>query len=290
MHNLRLCDRSEATHFLTRLFERFPGILEREEGAILLTHAWWFVPDELLWASLNRVRQGSWEKGPQAYGELLALRAFLFPEDEHAQRELTSAFEVPADDQEAVCIRIAFACAGMWARSDTRGAVTECLLRLIPGATPQVGSALMHVFSTSDSLLPDDATHRFLEALIQRPQVLTYTEDGWFIDRLEGLLPDDADAVYRLCREVVRLHGRDLGSPRRSWSMSTANLTNVALTLHRLDDPFRAKGLELFESLLDIRLPDAEAALREIDLRPLGAGISTMARHRPRRRRRSAPQ
>ena len=49
--------------------------------------------------------------------------------------------------------------------------------------------------------------------------------------------------------------------------MHAANLTTVALTLHRMDDPCRRMGLELFESLLDIRLPDAEAALREIDLR-----------------------
>ena len=43
-------------------------------------------------------------------------------------------------------------------------------------------------------------------------------------------------------------------------------------------------GLELFEALLDIRLP-AEAALREINLRPPGAGTSSMM-PRPRRRRR----
>ena len=48
---------------------------------------------------------------------------------------------------------------------------------------------------------------------------------------------------------------------QRGLSLRVANLTNVALTLHRLDDPCRGMGLELFEALLDMQLPDAEAAL-----------------------------
>jgi hypothetical protein len=163
-------------------------------------------------------------------------------------------------------------------------------VRLIPGATDLIGSALMHIFSASDSLLPDAATHRVLEELIQHPQIMSCTEDGWLIERLESLLPHEPETVYRLCREIVKLRGRDLGSLQRGWAMHTANLTNIALTLHRLDSPYRGLGLELFEALLDIHLPDAEAALREMDLRPPGAGgqaLPRLAARRHRRRRRA---
>jgi hypothetical protein len=283
---LQMCDHAVATRLLARLFERFPGILEREEGAALLTHVWSFAPGESLWAWLARVRQGSWAKGAQAYGELLALRALLFPEDERAQRDLRSAIEASSGDGGAVRTGIAFTCANMWERADTRQAATECLVRLITCADDNVGSAVMHVFDASDSLLPDNATHRLLDALVRSPGPLLRAEDGWFIERLEGLLPNEAETVYRLCREVIHQRGQDLGSLQRSWSMHTANLTNVALTLHRMDDPYRAMGLELFEGLLDIRLPDAEAALREIDLRPPGAGVGVMPRPRRHGRRR----
>src|SRR5262249_45006254 len=100
-------------------------------------------------------------------------------------------------------------------------------------------------------------------------------------------LPNEAETVYRLCREVIHQRGQDLASLQRGWSMHAANLTTVALTLHRMDNPYRGMGLELFEALLDIRLPDAEAALREIDLRPPGAvgGMPPIRPRRPRRRR-----
>ena len=134
----------------------------------------------------------------------------------------------------------------------------------------------MHVFGASDSLLPDDATHQIFDAIVKSPQVLACAKDGWFIERLEGLLPNEAEAVYRLCREVIRLRGRDLGSLQMSWSMHAAHLTNVALTLHRLEEPYRGMGLELFEELLNVRVPDAEAALREIDLRPPGRDVEVL--------------
>jgi nucleoside phosphorylase len=289
---LHLCDHAGAACFLGRLFERFPGVLEREEGAVLLTNVWSFVPAESLWVWLSRLRQGIWAKGAQAYGELLGLRVLIYPEDERARREIEAVLgcgpEPPADLQ-AVRTGVAFACANLWKRADTRRAATECLVRLILDADDDVGSAVMHLFIPSDSLLPDDATHQLLDALMRCPQVLVCTEEGWFIERLERLLPNEAETVCRLCREVIRLRGQDFGSIQRSWSMHAANLTSVALTLHRLDDPYRGMGLELFEALLDIRLPDAEAALREIDLRPPGKDVRVLPQRHRRRRRGAEP-
>lgn len=292
LRHLHHCDHADAARFLDRLFERFPGAFEREEGAVLLTNVWSFVPAESLWAWLTRIRQGAWAQGAQAYGELLGLRALIYPDDERARRELEAVIgsgpEPPADLQ-TVRLGVAFACANLWERADTRRAATECLVRLTPGADDDVGSAVMHVFVASDSLLPDDATHKLLDALVRSPRALESAERGWLIERLEGLLPNEAKIVYRLCREVIRLRSQDLGSLQRSWSMHAANLTNIALTLHRLDNPYRGMGLELFEALLDISLPDAEAALREIDLRPPGKDVGVMPRrHRRRRPRRGA--
>jgi hypothetical protein len=292
LRHLHHCDHAGASRFLGRLFERLPDALESEEGAVLLTNVWSFAPAESLWAWLTRLRQGTWPKGAQAYGELLGLRALIYPEDERARRELEAVLgggpEPPADLQ-AVRTGVAFACANLWERADTRRAATECLVRLIPGADDDVGSAVMHVFVASDSLLPDKATHQLLDAIVRNPRVLACAENGWFIERLEGLLPNEAETVYRICQEVIRLRGQDLGSLQESWSLHAANLTNIALTLHRLDPPYRAMGLELFEALLDFRLPDAEVALREIDLRPPGRDVGVMPRrHRRRRPRRGA--
>lgn len=84
-HDLRylsLCDRERAARFLSRLFERFPEALASEHGAALLMHAWSFVPADLLWQWLAQIRTSPWRKGVQAYGELIALRALVYSEDE----------------------------------------------------------------------------------------------------------------------------------------------------------------------------------------------------------------
>jgi hypothetical protein len=285
---LHLGDRV-ASRLLNRLIEKFPTMLEREEGAILLSHVWSFAPAGSLWDWLARMRQGPWKKGAQAYGELLALRALMYPEDERAQQALASALDDGGSDGGAVRTGVAFTCANMWHRADTRESATRCLTRLMACADEGVGGAVMQVF-VADELLPDDSTRRLLGSLADNPAPLACADSGWFIEGLERLLPNEPETVFRLCSEVVRQQGRDLGSIHRSWALHAANLTTVALTLHRMEDPYRRMGLELFETLLSIRVPDAEAALREIDLRPRLAGMIPPQRHRRPRRKRPGAQ
>ena len=182
---LHLCDHATASRFLNGLIERFPKVLEREEGATLLTNVWSFVPAYLLWEWLTRIRQGPWEKGAQAYGELLALRALLYPEDGRAQQALESALDYARADGGAVRTGVAFTCANMRQRAGTRKSATDCLVRLIPCTDEDVGTAVMHVFVAEDELFPDDATRRLLDALAQNPaplvlaQKLVGSSSGW---------------------------------------------------------------------------------------------------------------
>jgi hypothetical protein len=143
----------------------------------------------------------------------------------------------------------------------------------------------MQVFPLSNRLAVDKATHRLLETLAAHPRVLASARQGWFIEALEALLPNEAEAVYKLCREVVRLYSGEFGSIQTAWAMHAANLTTVAITLQRLEEPYRGMGLELFEALLDIGLPDADATLRELDRRLPQPGMPRPRRLRRRRQR-----
>src|SRR5690606_23182298 len=100
-----------------------------------------------------------------------------------------------------------------------------CLVRLIASADDNVASVVMQIFDANDPLIADDATREVLSALARNPRVLAGTDDGWFIERLEEFLPDEAETVYRLCREVTRTRAADLGSIQTAWSMHAANLT-----------------------------------------------------------------
>jgi hypothetical protein len=181
-------------------------------------------------------------------------------------------------------VGVAFTSVNMWGRPDTREAATALLLWLIPNADANTSKAILQALTQERSLPRDDSTHRLLEAVANNPHVLAALEETWLLEHLEALLPHEAELVFRVSKEIIELRSRDLNSLQSGWSMHSANLTNIALTLHRLAPPYRAMGLELFEALLGARLPDAELALREIDQRlPLS---NTGAVLRPRRGRR----
>jgi hypothetical protein len=166
----------------------------------------------------------------------------------------------------------------------TRQPATDTLVRLIPGAADRLARAILLVFRCTDGLVPDDATHRVLDAIVQNLPVLSGLDEGWLLEHLEGLLPHEAEAACRISRELVRLRGEELGSLRTGWAVHAAHLTSIAITLQRLDSPLREMGLELFEAMLDLHLPDAEAALLEIDQRLPSPLTGIMPRLRRRRR------
>ena len=57
-------------------------------------------------------------------------------------------------------------------------------------------------------------------------------------------------------------------------------MTAIAITVHRLESPLREMGLELFEAMLELHLPDAEAALMELDQRLPAPLVGVMPRRR----------
>lgn len=289
---LHMCDHSEATAFLQELFDRFPSLLESEEGAILLTNVWSFVPDNELWNWLDKIRQSSWQKGTQAFGELIALRAVVFSDDQRAQQEIRSALasvETTDETTNAIRIGIAFTCVNMWEDDRARDASTKMLTQLISKAEGPLAKVISRLFLLCDYFPADTATHHVLESLYKHPKTLHAMEDGWFLERIESLLPYEASLIYQLCMELVQNRGEAITDFSQSWALHNANLTNIAITLHRMENPYRAMGLELFEALLDIRVPDAEAALREIDSRVPGhSAIIRQRSPRPGRRKRAA--
>jgi hypothetical protein len=285
--HLARCDHDRAERFLERLFERFPDVLQSQYGASLLSHAWWYASEPLVWKWLYKLRHGSWPLGAQAYGELIALRTLVRPEDDKAQWELASLLRDEDDDAgliKAGRIGVAFTSVNMWGHPETREAATVLLLWLIPNADANISKVILQALTQGQSLPGDDSTHRLLEAVANHPHVLASLENTWFLEHLEALLPYEPKLVFHISKEIVELRSRDLNSLQSGWSMHSANLTNIALTLHRLAPPNRSMGLELFEALLGARLPDAELALREIDQRLPFSNTGAVLRRRPGRR------
>jgi hypothetical protein len=139
------------------------------------------------------------------------------------------------------------------------------------------------VFLRPDVLTADRETERLLRTLHAHPAVLRGAQGPFFAERLEDLLTTYPNVVFGLCMDVARLWEQELGSPRVGLAGATAHFTNMALTFQRLDSEYRAKGLDLFERLLDIGVHDAFMTLQELDRRTPNPSASA---HRPSVRRR----
>jgi hypothetical protein len=289
---LHLCDPLRAERFLRRLFERYPGVRDSLFGALLLTHVWWYLPRPTTRQMLLELRDGSWLDCPQAFGELLALRCLVFPDDHGAVSDLEVALQADGElSDKLLRIRagLAFTAAHLWRDPSRCSPATEMLVRLMPQADRRVGQGIMYIFPRADPMLADRETERLLRTLHAHPTVLKGAQGPFFAERLEDLFLTYPDVVFDLCVDVAQLWEQELGSPRAGSASATAHFTNMALAFQRLDGAYRVKGLDLFERLLDIGVHDAFMTLQELDrwMPNLGAPV-----HRPsitRRGRKATP-
>jgi hypothetical protein len=264
------------------------------------------------------MRDGGWKDGPQAYGELLGLRTLLYPEDSWARKEAHRALKAKAMPQilaalagwsagplswigfsrfsraakaaamqklQQIRIGLAFTAAQLWHEPRCREPATGLLVGLIPLADAQLSRAIMHVFLATNILYVDEPTRRLLLTLLAHPNLLRATEDSFLVERLEDVLSAETELVYDLCRELVRIRANELTSVPTGFTANTSHLTNIALTLQRLGEDYRKKGLDLFEMLLDLGVHDAQATLQELDKRP--RSVAQPAPRRLRRRRKN---
>ena len=268
--NLRCCsDRAAAGAFLQRLFERFPGVLTCELGARLLAQAAHLLPDEARRAAYATVCGRGDERGPQAFGELVALRHLLHPEDAWAGEQVELALTVSdTPDREWVQVGVAFAAVNQWLAPDCRVRATELIRRLIPVPSARVGYAAMFAFRTRGELPMDDSTLAVFRQVRDHPDFLIRSEaDASFFEHLLDALVVDAELVCRISEQAVRLFGADLQSIRTRVSMASPALIDIALRLQRRGGDYRPRGMTLFEELLDLGVSEAVSLAASNDLR-----------------------
>ena len=234
LRNVRCCsDLAAAGAFLRRLFGRYPGVLRCELGAQLLAQVAHILPDEVRQAAYAAVRGWGDERGPQAFGELVALRHLLHPEDAWAGEQVESAFTTSdTPDREWVQVGVAFAAANQWLAPGCRVRATELIRRLVPLPSERVGYAVMFAFRTRGELPMDDSTLAVLRQVRDHPEFLTRSEaDDSFFEHLLDALVVDAELVCRVSEQAVRLFGADLQSFQHRVPMASPALIDVALRL-----------------------------------------------------------
>lgn len=270
--------------FIRGLFDRFPGMRQSREAIMFLAYAqrW----DPTLVFDLIK----AWDSAEdafvrQAQGELVGLVALV---NEAPDWVALLDHLVQAGTEEAK-IGLAHAGANLWSEAKFHDAAGALLIRLVEGAGQERIGAVVDIFRLADDLRPDPTTLALMTALANADADLRGIPSTFIVEKLQTLLPHGAADIGKIAQKLVDAWRLDLGDTRTATSSSAPELTDLALTLHRLGGPMREVGVSIFEALIDFDAYGARETLVEIDGRFGVAGTEArqrIARRRARRQRR----
>ncbi len=246
--------------FLRKLFDRFPEILATREAVIFLAHAqrW---DDQLVFDLIRDWRKSDRAFLQQAYGELVGLVATVKEKDNWAR----ARDEIIASGTDDMKIGLAYAAVNMWSDEELRQRAGETLVALLKGASKELVAAVMDVFRVTDELAPDASTVELLRALADSSTDMSAAPSDFVVERLQALLPHEAELIATIAEKLVAAWRGELGDMRTGTAIAAPQLTDLALTLHRLGGTSRQSGVALFEAMIEIDAYGARETLAEID-------------------------
>jgi len=274
---------ADASSVFVKLVEMCPASLNcdaavHEMGA-LIGH---FEPDETNERILTYFRTSAGAGSRQAFGELL----FLY----YARRVKPSAAEqikaAASNQDDDILLGLGYCASETWLLPHCRECATCVLSACAQRADKEFLTILERSFiPAEDELFPcDEFTKSVLAALCRNPAALRVA-GGQALDAIMHVAGTQPDVVLALGNAIVSTIGTDLSGLWGGLTSVAANLTNLAITLHR-QEKYRAAGLDLFEDLLRLGISEAAIALSMLDRKPSQSpGFIPPPAH-PRRRRR----
>ena len=262
-------DEGRALKFFDAFFDRYPEVLHTVPGVRLIGKIQDWLPGEVTSRVVDGWVSGEWAQGPQAAGEIMALKLCRNPQELEAKEQIERFLS--GDDYEppvagGVRLGVALTLVEAWHVPALRALTTPLLVRLTLTENGSVAAEALHlIFEKTDPLLADDHTRELLEALLDQPSILAGRGKRVIVDRLKGLLRAGwhPDLVYKVANALIEEVGLERGDIRPYRSVE-GGLVDIALTLHRISET-RMCGLDLFERLMAIEIYELNDRLRMID-------------------------
>lgn len=269
--HIRKANHANSLAFINTLFSHVPIARDSREGLKLIAHLQSWAPSTMVEQWLFAIKRSTWASGMQGFGELLALYHLWFPEVFWAKREMDLVFDDLTAYRKAskTLIGIAHTIAAAWWQPSYRSLSSPFLERLLVSDLADCAVALSSIATTSNSLPKDGPTIHLLQLLANQPKIFSYTRFYLIAQKLEDLLDFCPTEVYLVAQAIASQLKVDLTDYKTEKPIIAGNLVSIAITLQRLGDEHRAQGIDLFESLLEIDVPDAFSALSELDQRPI---------------------
>ena len=268
LQHLVRADRPRTIRFFESLLQLKPGIFQAISGARLVGYILDWIPNDLFGGITDHWIAGDWANGPQAAGEVSALKLCRRPDDPEARarvEHLLTESEYEPAIAAGLRLGVAHTLVAAWREPELRALTTPLLVRLASAADGPVADALGSVFSKTDPLPPDDHTRELLEAFLNRPSILSGGEE-FLVTRLKGLLREGWNPllVHAVADTLARVGGPALRDIRTATSLVAGELADIALTLHRIPET-RTHGLDLFERLMGVEAYGLGERLETLD-------------------------
>jgi len=257
-------DKSALSNFYRALFAKFPSLLTSHEALILFATIHWSIPD-LVREMLLRLQTSSTGFFQQGYGELTTLIALLRPELEWANDFVSNI--LMGDLSSPARTGAAFAAVHVFAEADNKTQASQLICTLCKDAGDQTWKALIDLFRLVDEITPDPDWVRILRAIAEEIPRQNPFMSSFVIERLQTLLPQEAELVASISKSLAQKWAGDLGDLRTAQAGVAPELVDIAITLHRLSPRTRELGLEIFEQLLTINAYTARDTLDQVDNR-----------------------
>ena len=267
--------------FLRKLFDRFPEILATREAVIFLAYAqrW---DDQFVFDIISDWRKSELVFLQRAYGELVGLVATVKVKDNW----VGARDKIIDSGTEDIKIGLAHSQVNLWPDEELRQRACETLVALLKGANKELVATVMDVFRVNDELAPEASTVELLRALADPSTDMSAAPPGFVVERLQALLPHEAELIAAIAEKLVAAWRGELGDIQTETASAAPQLTDLALTLHRLGGTLRQSGVALFEAMIEIDAYGARETLAEID----GRFRQRQAAPRPRLPRRRRPR
>ncbi len=257
-------DRGRATALFDSVIKNSPSVLDYAPALCSIAHVVRLCEPRATvqkWMNMLRLRRTDFSQ--QAYGEFLFLYHCCYSDSwsmDRCRKLLRSKRPNRA------LLGLAHGASHSWKHSNCRNHANRVLLQLASSTDPLIVKAVANLFRLlRDEIELDQSMRQLILRLAKNRQaVLEVAED--LLDILTPVTPQEPKLLVQLSNALLRFGGEEV--KRYAWSTVPENMTSIALTLHR-QKRFRAAGLKLFESLIEMNLSQAKSALDVLDRNPV---------------------
>jgi hypothetical protein len=291
LSNLRFVDHTRANKLLESLITRQPSPLISKSGAFLLanTHGW--LNEDLVRMWLEAFLRSSWKHGADTFGELLCLHHLWFPDRVWARNAIETAFSKDKSGELNPTLNgIAYTLGHLWASQGNRATKTELLRAILETQNNECYEAISEGLCLRNFPV-DEETRWLLSILSENRKLLRKIDTYHLVENLQDLVEWYPESIYTLCLAILDEFGTEIADIRTDRVLMSGGLLDLVLRLQHQDEPLKSRGLDLFERLIDLRIPDARSMLNALDRRVDPVTVLSQARSqrvgRNRRRRTS---